>query len=136
MNTETSGLEKVAIILLLVSFALNLLAFFMPLYTKYWWFDDTIHTYTLFSLTLAIVPLLFGKVLKGINNHNFLLFLIMVSIGLAIGSIWEILEWVYDNLQAPNVIKGKDDTIMDLILDTIGASVASLIVLWKYSKKE
>lgn len=136
MNYEFSYLEKTAIVLLLVAILLNLLSFFVPLYEKFWWFDDTIHTYTLFSLTLLIVPILFGKVLKGIKKHNLLLFLIMVSIGLAIGSLWEILEWMYDNFQAQNVIKGKDDTIKDLILDTAGASLASLIILWSYSKEE
>ena len=136
MSFELSGLEKTAIVLLLAAILLNALAFFVPLYEKFWWFDDTIHTYTLFSLTLLIVPILFGKVLKGIERHNFLLFLIMISIGLAIGSIWEILEWAYDSFQASNVIKGKDDTIKDLILDTIGASLASLIVLWSYTKEK
>jgi hypothetical protein len=49
---------------------------------------------------------------------------------LGLGGLWEILEFLYDKLIVkPNVILPKFDTIMDMIMDTIGALVAALVHL-------
>jgi VanZ family protein len=43
------------------------------------------------------------------------------------GALWEIAEWTYDQFVRPNAILSKTDTIVDLIVDTIGALVAGVI---------
>jgi len=43
------------------------------------------------------------------------------------GALWEIAEWTYDQVVRPNAILSKTDTIVDLIVDTIGALVAGVI---------
>jgi hypothetical protein len=49
------------------------------------------------------------------------------GISVAIGTLWEIAEWSYDEVIAGNVIKGKTDTMIDLIVDAIGAVMAGIL---------
>lgn len=46
---------------------------------------------------------------------------------IAIGALWEIAEWGYDQMTPTNDILGKRDTMIDLILDTLGAVVAGIL---------
>lgn len=46
---------------------------------------------------------------------------------IAIGALWEIAEWGYDPMTPTNDILGKRDTMIDLILDTLGAVVAGIL---------
>jgi hypothetical protein len=41
--------------------------------------------------------------------------------------IWEVAEWAYDQVVPENAILGKEDTIIDLIMDTIGAVAAGVV---------
>jgi hypothetical protein len=38
-------------------------------------------------------------------------------------------EWAYDALSAGNRILGKQDTMVDLAMDTVGAVLAALLAL-------
>ncbi len=44
--------------------------------------------------------------------------------GIACGALWEVAEWAFDQFAPGNVIKGKYDSILDIIMDTGGALVA------------
>lgn len=71
-----------------------------------------------------------GVVLAGGRKHGFLLVLTIAVIGLGLGAAWEIAEFGYDHFIAkPNVILPKIDTIVDMILDALGALVAGLVCL-------
>lgn len=52
----------------------------------------------------------------------------MLSVGVAAGAIWEVFEWGVDMMASTNVIKGKNDTIWDVMMDTAGAALAALLV--------
>ena len=57
------------------------------------------------------------------RSYRRLYLLTIISFGIAIGALWEIFEWV------TATINSLDDTIVDLIMDTIGAIAASLLSL-------
>lgn len=100
------------------------------LYSRFPWFDEALHAYNFFALTLLVAVYAHGVVLTGGRRHGFLLVLTITAIGLALGAAWEIAEFGYDHLIAkPNVILPKIDTIIDMILDTMGALVAGLVCL-------
>ena len=100
------------------------------LYSRFPWFDEALHAYNFFALTLLVAVYAYGVVLTGGRRHGFLLVLIIAAIGLALGAAWEIAEFGYDHFIAkPNVILPKIDTIIDMILDTAGALVAGLVCL-------
>ena len=43
---------------------------------------------------------------------------------LAIGALREVAEWGFDRIAPGDVIKGKHDTIIDIVMGTIGALLA------------
>ena len=102
----------------------------IDLYAIFPWFDEALHAYNFFALTLLVAVYAHGVVLTGGREHGFLLVLNIAAIGLALGAAWEIAEFAYDHFIAkPNVILPKIDTIIDMLLDTAGALVAGLVCL-------
>ena len=106
------------------------------LYQVFPWFDEVLHAYNFFALTLLLAVYAYGAVLTGAREHGFLLVLTIAVIGLGLGALWEIGEFCYDHFIArPNVILPKIDTIIDMCLDTAGALVAGLLLLWMLRKE-
>lgn len=125
--STTSGNSTLAWILLAIAIAGNIAGFVFNLYDQLRWFDEVIHAYTIFALTLVAALYAYGAVLTGAHAHTFLFILMVTSIGLAIGALWEVAEWLYDWLFASqNTIKSVPDRLIDLIMDTIGG----LVVGW------
>lgn len=87
-------------------------------------YDEITHAFTTFSITLALSFLVYSSMLSVFRSHRILYLLTIASFGIAIGAIWEIFEW------AIAVINDIDDTIVDLIMDSIGAALAALVSLW------
>jgi hypothetical protein len=101
------------------------------LYNRFHWYDEVVHAYNFFALTLLAAVYAYGVVLTGAREHGFLLVLAVTVFGLGLGALWEVLEFLYDHFIAkPNVILAKRDTIIDMALDTAGALVAGLMRLW------
>jgi hypothetical protein len=64
-------------------------------------------------------------------HHYAGIFAITLALGVAIGGIWEIFEWTSDNLFGSKLQTSNDDTVGDLIADTLGAATgAALLVAW------
>ncbi|RIK40439.1 MAG: hypothetical protein DCC55_15040 [Chloroflexi bacterium] len=99
------------------------------LYERLWWFDEVTHFYSFFAISLLLGTLLYGTTLTGRLQHPLLLLLTVAALGLAVGALWEIGEWIYDLLVAGNMIQDKRDTMTDLVLDAGGALAAGALVL-------
>jgi hypothetical protein len=100
-------------------------------YLKYWWWDILLHTSS--GLIMGIFGFLLVHV---INEHENLeahmkpsfvaLFAFMFSLGM--GAIWEIFEFFLDQVFGMNTqAGGLQDTMIDLIVDSFGALIISLI---------
>jgi len=111
--------------------AANVAGYAFGLYQQLWWFDRVLHAFTLFAMTLWLALLVFGPGFR--EGFRFRTFLLVLALGLAMGAIWEIAEWAYDRIAPQDVIKGKFDTVLDLIMDTVGAALAALLChrLWR-----
>lgn len=92
-------------------------------------YDEVVHAFTTFSITLALSFLVYGSLLTTFRHHRLLYILTITSFGIAIGALWEVTEWVI------GVINDLDDTIIDLIMDTIGAIVAALVSVWALQER-
>ena len=126
----TGGEKTTAWVLLSIAVAANAAGYFLNWFGQIAWYDDVVHGYTIFALTLVLALYLYGTVLMGARDHGFLFVLTVASVGLAIGGLWEVAEWAYDQWFAQNnAIQGKMDTILDLIWDTLGALVAGIVAL-------
>jgi len=105
----------------------NVAGYVWNLYDRWWFFDDVLHGFTIFALTLPLGLLLCGIALISMPKQRWILALVIASLGVAVGAWWEIAEWGFDQFVAGNVILGKTDTIIDLIMDTIGAMLAGIL---------
>jgi hypothetical protein len=125
----TTGNGMIVWALLAIALAVNIAGYVWNLYQQFWWFDEVLHGYTIFAITLALGVWLYGTVFTGYHSHALLLVLAIASTGIAIGALWEIAEWAYDQMVQGNVILGKRDTIIDLVVDSIGALAAGALCL-------
>lgn len=121
------GNRTIVWVIVAIAIAVNIAGYALNLYNRFVWFDEVIHTYTSFAITLFLALMLYGDVLSGVRRSPLLLILTVASLGIAIGALWEIAEWGYDQLVPENAILGKTDTMIDLILDSVGALAAGIV---------
>lgn len=107
--------------------AANVAGYFFDLYQQFWWFDRVLHGSTMLAITLWLAVVVFGRALQAAPPHRVLAFFLLASVGIALGALWEVAEWGFDQVMPGNVIKGKYDTILDIIMDTLGSALAGLV---------
>lgn len=107
----------------------NVAGYAFDLYQSFWWFDRILHGATLFAMTFWVAVFLCSKVLDGGGRYHLLRLLLIACTGIAIGALWEVAEWAFDTIASGDVIKGKYDTVLDIIMDTIGAVLAAWLSL-------
>jgi len=137
--------SRLEIIITLFIFAAQVLGEMNGFYDKIPWWDTMLHATS--GVILGIVGFLFVYLLneKGDANVNLSpIFVVIVAfcVALTLGVFWEIFEFSGDRLLGYNMQKfrlpGQDglvDTMEDLIVDSIGASVACIFG-WIYIKNK
>lgn len=93
-------------------------------------YDELVHAFTTFAISLALSFLVYQSMLPVFRQHTVLYLLTIASFGIATGGLWEVAEWTAGKVLATEVIGSIDDTIVDLIMDSLGASLAALLSLW------
>jgi hypothetical protein len=112
--------ELVSVALLVAT--LHYLALSMSLYWTVEWFDILMHflggaTMAFLSLYIFFTSNFLPSISK-LKDHRMAVFLIVVFFTLVVGSLWELWEIFFG---MSDVMKDKLDTIIDLIMDTLGA---------------
>ena len=139
MSGHLEGLEatptgrRIAWGLAAVLTLVNVAGYVFDLYARYWWFDRVLHAATILALTYWSAVFVLRRVLTGVGRHRLLLAVVIACVGVAVGAWWEVAEWGFDRVAPGDVIKGKYDTIIDLVMDTLGAALGawmSLRALW------
>lgn len=97
-------------------------------YNRYWWWDVVLHGGS--AMAFGLLGFLFVFMLFEGDRYAapaWALALIAFSFAVTIGALWEIFEFGMDQLFGMNMQKsGLMDTMSDLIVDVIGASVGAL----------
>jgi hypothetical protein len=100
-------------------------------YIRFWWWDVVLHTSSGFLLGIAAFTLVY--ILNRERKINIRMkpgFVALFSFcfALAVGTAWEIFEFSMDSFFSLNMQKsGLVDTIWDLIVDTLGAGIVSVL---------
>ncbi|HWT24488.1 MAG TPA: hypothetical protein VN213_13360 [Solirubrobacteraceae bacterium] len=109
----------------------------LHLYDEIAWFDNVVH----FSLPFLGAPTLY-IVLARLDvvpdpkdethlRHYVGIAIVAFALGVALGGLWEIAEWASDNTLGSSLQLGNDDTVGDLIADSLGSLCgAALLVCW------
>lgn len=97
-------------------------------YDRFWWWDLLLHLVSAIGFGLFGVILLlfvFGKAKNKSNAISFAVFSFCFAV--TVGVLWEIIEFSLDVTFGFNMQKsGLLDTMSDLIIDCIGAGIASI----------
>lgn len=93
-------------------------------------YDEVTHAFTIFAFTLAFSFLVYRPLLAVFRQHRLLYLLTIASFGIAIGALWEVAEWSAGKILGIEVIESLDDTITDLVMDSLGAAFAAVTSLW------
>ncbi len=109
--------------------AANIAGYVFDLYQRFWWFDRVLYACTILALTLWLALFVCGRALDGARGHRLVLLFLIASVGVALGALWEVAEWGFDQIAAGDVIKGKHDTIIDIVMDTAGSVLAGVLAL-------
>ena len=99
------------------------------LYARFWWFDRVLHAATILALTYWSAVFVLRRVLTGVGRHRLLLVAVIACVGVAVGAWWEVAEWGLDRVAPGDVIKGKYDTVINLVMDTLGAALGAWMSL-------
>lgn len=106
-------------------------------YDSITWFDNVVH----FTVPLLGAPVVY-IVLARLDvvpdprdethvRHYVGMFIITLALGLAIGAIWEMVEYLSDETLGSSLQLGNADTVGDLVADGLGAlGGAALLVVW------
>jgi hypothetical protein len=111
--------------LFVVAALLNAMGWVWGLFAMPGAYDEIVHAYT-----LALSFLVYSSMLTIFRDRKLLYCVTITSFGIAIGALWEIAEWSAGLILKTKVIESLDDTIIDLIMDALGAGLAALISLW------
>jgi hypothetical protein len=101
------------------------------------WFDNVAH----FSLPFFLAPTLYIALARAdvvpdpkdetTTRHYVGIFVVSFALGVALGGVWEIWEWVSDHSFGSSLQLGLDDTVGDLVADSLGSLCgAALLVCW------
>jgi len=92
-------------------------------------YDEIAHFFTMFAITLTFGYLLYRELMESFYKRRWLFVLTIASLGLALGALWETIEWLSDFVIPKQIVSGLFDTETDLILDGAGALLAALLNL-------
>lgn len=118
-------------------------------YYRFWWWDSLLHLFS--GIALGFSGFLLVYVLYKTDRLNvspLILSIIIFSSAVTVGVIWEVFEFAMDTFLHLNMQKSRNlcevgtlicdtrlgviDTMIDLILDIIGASYASVIAYFYF----
>lgn len=109
-------------------------------YLKFWWWDLILHI--IFGVYAVIIAL---KLIQGIavsdqasTIQRFGIFtsIYAFSFSIALGTIWEMFEFIGDNIFNTNMVKGGlEDTSIDMIVKIIAAFITSFIYYKRFKRQ-
>lgn len=111
-------------LLFVVAALLNAAGWVFDLWNRVPWTDPVTHFYTTFAVTLALGLVVYQSVKVQFREHNTLFVVAIASFGMALGGLWEIVEWTVGVPQTYATV------VMDLGMDAIGALLAGGLGAW------
>jgi len=101
-------------------------------YQLFWWWDLLLHA--IFGSYVVKIGLYSIKGIirkdKGTTKQRFTLFVVIFafSFSIALGTLWEVFEFIGDYLFKTNMVKGGlEDTLSDLLVKVVAASTTSIV---------
>jgi hypothetical protein len=107
----------------------------LGLYDSWEPYDNVVHfVVPMMTSQVAYIALARIEVLPDMRDefsprHYAGIFTVTFALGVAIGGVWEIFEWGSDEVFGSNLQLGNEDTVGDLIADTLGSIAGGLLLV-------
>ncbi|WP_371361734.1 hypothetical protein SRRS_30820 [Sporomusa rhizae] len=103
------------------------LGFFLNLYVLSPTYDRVQHIFSTYAISLFLYSIVTFFMKKTIEIQ-WIRFVIVAALGMAAGSLYEIIEFAADTIMKPQILNqpSLQDTDLDLISNTIGAIIAGI----------
>jgi hypothetical protein len=111
-------------LLFLLAALVNTSGYLFDLWKTPLWFDEFVHAFTSFTIAAAIGWVALARTRMRAEANGWKLTLAVTGIGLVLGIVWEVFEWII------GIIGSPADTVVDLIMDSIGALLAGIFAAW------
>jgi hypothetical protein len=108
----------------------------LDLFDRWAWWDVVVH----FGLPLSLSPTLYVLLarlevvpdLHGVRprHHALGMLIITFALGMAVGGLYEIYEWLVDHAFGGRLRTGYGDTIADLLDDALGSLTGGALLVW------
>jgi hypothetical protein len=116
------GLPNLLVAIIAGCFLVSGLGWALDWYSLHWWFDIVLHTLNPFAMMAGVMFMLWKADLIGLRSPiRFVL--TSTALGFLLGVAWEFVELTFLVLTWP-------DTILDIIMDTIGAAAGGWFAIW------
>ncbi|MFA7708933.1 MAG: hypothetical protein WCX82_02245, partial [archaeon] len=112
-------------------------------YLRFWWWDSLLHLFSGFTLALIAFGIMYFLYKTEKIKANFVFIAVIVfSLSMTIGTVWEVYEFAADNTFGLNMQKARNlcpatgacdsrlgllDTMKDTILNAVGALLVSIL---------
>lgn len=94
-------------------------------YYRFWWWDDMLHVTSGVLLGFAgFIVLYILKLKDKLKASNFLISFFAFTVALSFGVLWEWFEFIVDAVSGTNMQRSLNDTMADLLTDSIGAFIS------------
>ncbi len=125
---KTNFPAEYEIIIMLFLYGILFLGDVRGLFAEFWWWDVLLNLIA--SISLSIVGLTILYVLykdKKINANPLIISFLTFSFAVAMGTVWEILEFALDTFFGFSFQKSLLDTMKDLSINMLGAMLVSMV---------
>lgn len=113
-------LPALFVLLVVIAGVVNAAGYVLGLWHESTPFDEIVHAFTSFSVCAGAGWLILGLTQMLRAGETGKVVLAVLAIGLVLGLVWELFEWVI------GIIGGAEDTMVDLLMDGLGAAAAGL----------
>ena len=107
-------------------------------YTSVFLWDKLIHVVLtgLLAALLAVIAADLRLVPHAPDAGRVSVSILVFTVGLAIGAVWEMCEWLGHNYVDSAIFVGYDDTIGDLAADGLGGLLVGLVLPWLAAERD
>lgn len=116
-------------LLFVLAGAVNAGAYVFDLWDRIGVYDELVHAYTTFAIAAAFGYLALKDSPLAANRPWWRFIAAVTALGFGIGLLWEGFEWLI------GMIGDTADTLVDLVMDTLGAVAAGLFCAWAANRE-
>ncbi len=121
--------DWIYIIILVFAFFSIIMGGVYEWYDSIVWFDEVMHLLGGLLMGLAVFVLLYSLLSRQlIAGRPIVILILAVGLAVALGAVWEIIEFILDSIFGFSMQPSLYDTNIDLILNVVGALIMGILL--------